>query len=282
MFERRRFIAGLAAGSACMLFPVFSTPVFAQNGVESAWERIQRTKTIRMGAITGAAPYYHKDLRSREWEGFMIDFAHDLSSKLGVEPVFSEVNWGTYVMELQSNRLDIFLGVNPTPERREALDITNPLFNNAFVLMAREGFAPQTWEEINRPEFRLAVDMGSSHDQFIQQVCPNATILRLNSAADASMAVVSGRADAQVLAIVLALRLRSQNPNFKNLVLPHPVQTTTTNIGLRKEDDKRLLAYVNDWIAEIRASGFVQQTVMANLEKFSGVTATDLPPEVSF
>lgn len=279
MTQRRQFIATLAAGGLATVFPSIT---LAQNAVESAWDRIHRTKIMRIGAIVGAAPYYHKDLASGQWQGFMIDFANNLATKLGVTPEIKEVNWGTYVMELQSNKLDIFFGVNPTPERQKALDITNPLFNNAFVLLTRNGFEPKTWEELNKPEIRLAVDMGSSHDQFITSVCPNATILRLSTAADATMAVRANRADAQVLAIVLALRLRSVNPDAGQLVLPQPIQTTTTNIGLRKEDDQRLRDYVNQWIVEVRESGFVQKTVMANLEKFSGVTADQLPPQISF
>ncbi|CAK7025015.1 putative amino-acid ABC transporter-binding protein [Saezia sanguinis] len=279
MAHRRQFLATLTAGGLTAALPSF---VFAQGGTESAWDRIQRTKTLRIGAIPGAAPYYHKDLNSGEWQGFMIDFAKNLADKLKVSLDVNETTWGNFVMELQSNRIDIFMGVNPSPERAKAIDITNPLFNNAFVLVARKGFEPKTWEEINQPECKIAVDIGSSHDQFISKMCPNATLIRLKSATEATMAVQSGRADAQVLAIVLALRIYSKNPNIGKIILPQPIQTTTTNIGLRKEEDKRMLEYVNNWIEEIRASGFVQKTVLANLEKFSGVTPDQLPAEISF
>lgn len=279
MIQRRQFITTLAAGGAAATLP---TIVWAQSATESAWERIARTKKLRIGAVAGSAPYYHKDIATGEWQGFMIDFANDFAKRLNADPEVHETTWGNFVMELQSNRIDVFLGVNPSPERERAIDITKPLFNNSFVLIARKGFEPKTWEEINRPEIKLAVDIGSSHDQFISKVCPKTTLIRLKSLSEASMAVQSGRADAQVVVIVLALRIYSKNQNIGQIVLPKPVQTTTTNIGLRKEEDKRLFNEFNTWIDEVRASGFVQRTMLANLEKFSGVTPDKLPPEISF
>lgn len=279
MTNRRRFIAGLAAAGTATTWAELA---LAQADAESAWARINRTKILRTGAVAGAAPYYHKDLATGEWKGFMIDFANDLAASLKVKLEITETTWGNSVLDLQSNKIDVFFGLNPTPQRALVVDFSDPLFNNAFVLVARKDFNPKTWDELNKPEVKIAVDIGSSHDQVVTKMCPNAQIIRLEKAADATLAVQTGRADAQVLAVVLALTVLSKNPTVGHIVLPTPTQATTTNLGFRKETDRQWLEHVNKWIAQTRASGKVKQVVLANMQSLSGVKPEQVPSEISF
>lgn len=278
MIDRRRFVA---AGAYAGLLSA-SPAVFAQSDTEAAFARISRTKVLRMGAVPGQAPYYVKDPATGDWQGFMIDFGHDLAASLKVSLEIHETTWGNAVLDLESNKIDIFFGLNPTPQRKLVVDFSDPLFDNAFVLLAHNDFTASTWESLNRPDFKVAVDNGSSHDQMITRTCPNATILRFDSAPDATLALQSGRADAQVLVIILALPVLKKNPSIGHIVVPSPVQATTTNIGFRKESDKTWQNYVNQWIAKSRAEGRVKSVVMANLEKLVGVQPGEIPQGISF
>jgi len=280
MTNRRQFITTVAAASAAA---GWTTQTLAQtDGIESAWARINRTKVLRIGAVAGAAPYYHKDLASGEWQGFMIDFGKNLAAGLNVKLEINETTWGNSVLDLQSNKIDLFFGLNPTPARALVVDFSDPLFNNAFVLVARKDFSPKTWDELNKPDVKIAVDIGSSHDQVVTRMCPNAQIIRLEKTADATLAVQTGRADAQVLAVVLALTVISKNPNVGHIVLPTPTQATTTNLGFRKETDRRWVEYVNKWIGQTRASGKVKEVVLANMQTLSGVKPDQVPAQISF
>lgn len=280
MTNRRQFIAGIAAASAAT---GWTSRAFAQaDAAESAWARINRAKVLRIGAVAGAAPYYHKDLATGEWKGFMIDFGKDLAASMNVKLEINETTWGNSVLDLQSNKLDVFFGLNPTPARALVVDFSDPLFNNAFVLVARKGFDPKTWDELNKPDVKIAVDIGSSHDQVVTKMCPNAQVIRLEKAADATLAVQTGRADAQVLAVVLALTVISKNPSVGHIVLPTPTQATTTNLGFRKETDRRWVEYVNKWIGQTRGSGKVKDVVLSNMQVLSGVKPDQVPAEISF
>ena len=280
MTNRRQFIANVAGTG----FTALAAPhVFAQaDTAETTWARINRTKVLRIGAVAGAAPYYHKDLASGEWQGFMIDFAKRLAASLSVKLDINETTWGNAVLDLQANKLDVFFGLNPTPQRALVIDFSDPLFNNAFVLLARKDFNPKTWAELDDPNVKIAVDIGSSHDQMITKTCPKAQIIRLEKSADASLAVQSGRADAQVLVTVLALTVVSKNPAIGHVVLPTPVQATTTNLGFRKETDRAWVEYVNKWIAQTRAGGKDKDVVLSNLQKLSGVRPDQVPAGTSF
>jgi polar amino acid transport system substrate-binding protein len=280
MMDRRRFVAGsvLAAGLAGIAPAAWSQT----DATESAWARIQRTKVLRMGAVPGQAPYYIKDPASGEWAGFMIDFGRDLAQSLKVKLEIQETTWGNAVLDLEANKIDLFFGLNPTPQRALVVDFSEPLFNNAFVLLARKEFSATSWDALNKPEFRVAVDNGSSHDQMITRTCPNATIVRLENAPTATLALQSGRVDAQVLVIILALPVLKKNPSIGHIVVPAPVQNTTTNIGFRKETDKTWQNYVNKWIASARADGKVKAVVMGNLEKLVDVKPDEIPAGISF
>ncbi|MFT4192876.1 MAG: transporter substrate-binding domain-containing protein [Comamonas sp.] len=284
MRNRRHFMTLMAASAAATGAGLLPAQAWAQaaGAVESAWSRVQRTQTLRIGAVNGAAPYYHKALGSQEWQGFMIDFAQSFAASLGVKLAITETTWGNSVLDLQSNKIDVFFGINPTPARAEVIDFSDPLFSNAFVFVARKGLEVKTWADVNKPEIKIAVDLGSSHDQAVTKLAPKATITRLEKAADATLAVQSGRADLQVLVPVLALTVVSKNPSIGRVIVPTPIEATTTTVGLRKEADPQMRAAVNKWIAAERAANRVRPVVLGNLEKLSGVKPEQVPSELPF
>jgi len=277
MPNRRRFITNIAGLAAVSAVPF----AFAQGTAgESTLARIKRTKVLRIGGVRGQAPYYNKDLVSGEWVGFMIDFAKSLAASLGAKLEVLETTWGNSVLDLQTRKIDVFFGLNPTPVRREAVGFSEPLFNNAFTVVAKKGFAPKTWAELNQPGVKIGVDIGSSHDQMISRVCPNATIVRLEKADDATLALQTGRVDVQVLVWLLALNVLKKNPNLGTMIVPMPLEATSTNIGVPKEEDKAWLEYINKWIVQERNAGKIKATVLQNLQKLSGVDPKDVPPQI--
>ena len=279
MTNRRSFITGVAGLAAATAIPnVFAQAAAATGSTEPTLARVQRTKTLRIGAVRGAAPYYNKDLASGEWGGFMIDFAKSLAASLNVKLDITETTWGNSVLDLQTHKIDLFFGMNPTPARREVIGFTEPLFLNAFTVVSKKEF--KTWADLNKPEVKIAVDIGSSHDQMISRVCPNATIVRLEKADDATLALQTGRVDAQVLVWLLALNTLKKNPALGKMYVPQPLEATSTNIGVPKEEDKAWVETINKWIAAERAAGKIKPTVLGNLQKLSGVKPEDVPAQI--
>ncbi|MCK8292680.1 transporter substrate-binding domain-containing protein, partial [Erwinia amylovora] len=81
-----------------------------------------------------------------------------MASALGVrfEPV--EVTWGTAIAALQANRIDIMYVLDATPERAEAVDFpASPLLYYSLAVLAKDDLAVRTWEDLNKPEVRIAV-----------------------------------------------------------------------------------------------------------------------------
>jgi polar amino acid transport system substrate-binding protein len=268
----RRELAYAAAALA------FAPAARADTTAESTFDRIRRT---RVGAVGGQAPYCVRDVASGEWRGFIPAYGRDLAKALDAQVEFVETNWGNAVLDLQSDKVDIFFGLNPTPQRALAIDFTHPLFNNLFTLIARAGFRPATWDELNDPSIRIAMEIGTSYDQVISEICPRATLVRLKSNNEATLAVQAGKADCQVLVALLTLSVLKRNPGIGTLVVPKPLFNATTNAGLRRESDKTWRDFVDNWIEWNRGLGRMRHMVVDSLS-LVGITEADIPPEVSF
>ena len=275
----RRHLAGLIAAGT-VLAGGFNTAAHAQAATETTFERIRRTKKLRIGAVNAAAPYYQKDIATGQWRGFYIDLSKALATELEAELDIVETTWGNSVLDLQAGKIDIFFGLNPTPKRALVVDFSVPVFNNAFTMITRKDLKATSWAELNNPDVKIAVDVGSSHDQVVSRLCPKATITRFKTTDEASLAVQSGRADAQCIIMMLALTVLKKNPGLGQFLLPTPVFSTTSNAGFHREADKTWRDYVNTWIDFNRGLGLVRQVIISNME-LVGITEADMPAGIT-
>jgi len=277
MITRRKF--GQILGGAAMVGATTAMPLraaFAQSGTSSL-DRIKASGKLRIAAVADGAPYYQKSLTGGPWRGFYIDICAALAQDLGCELDITETTWGNSVLDLQANKIDVFFGLNPTPQRQKVIDFSVPVFNNAFALVAKHDITAQSWQDFNNDKMRIAVDAGSSHDAVVTRHLPNAQITRLKAQSDATAALQAGRADAQCLILIIALTLVAKNPNIGKLIIPTPIDFSTSNAGFRREDDPSWQQFVNDWITARRASGFVRDAIVKNMA-LVGVQESDFPP----
>jgi polar amino acid transport system substrate-binding protein len=284
MVSRRELasIVGLGAVASAMAANSVIAPASAQTAAagESTFDRVRRTKKLRIGAVVGGAPYYDKDINTGQWRGFYIDISKALAAELEAELEITETTWGNSVLDLQANKTDIFFGLNPTPKRALVLDFSVPVFNNAFCFITKKDFKPKTWAELNSPDVRISVDAGSSHDQAVTRLAPKAQITRLKTADDATAALQAGRVDTQCLVLVLALTVLKKNASLGQFLMPTPVFATTSNAGFRRESDKTWRDFVNTWIDFNKGLGLIRSAIYSNME-LVGVTEADIPPGIT-
>lgn len=268
--NRRTFatLAGAGVGAAA-----FGLPALA---AQSALDRVKASGELRVAGVADGAPYYQKDLATGKWRGFYVDICQKLADDLGLKMSMAETTWGNSVLDLQAGKLDVFFGLNPTPARKEVIDFSGPVFNNAFTLVTRKGLTGASWADFDKPEVRISVDAGSSHDAAVTRHCPNAAISRLKTQSDATTALQAGRVDAQCLVLILALTLKAKVPAIGDIVIPDPVDATTSNAGFRREDDKSWQEFVIGWIEKQRESGFVKEAIVRNMG-LVGVKESDFP-----
>jgi len=280
--KRPACFKGLAISAAGLLVALGLSTGLAHADSESTMDRVERTKVLRVGVINGAIPYFNKDLASGEWSGFGPDFSRDLAKDLGVKLEFVETTWGNSVMDLQANKIDAMFALAPTPARRNMVGFSDALFNNTYTLVCKTGYPDKTWDQLNTPETKISVDLGSSMDNFATEKLPHATISRLDSTSAATMALQAGRADCQVLTVLLAQPLLKKMPDIGSLYVPTPVLAAPVTVGIQIEQDPRFMTAINTWLAKEKNSGEVRRIIIGNMQKLAGIDPASFPASVKF
>lgn len=269
--------AMLLAGAAALLPP--SVLLAATEG--PTLQAIRARGSLRIGVFAGTEPYYHKNLATGEWEGFCVAMGRDLAQYIGVKLELVETTWGNSVIDLQSDKIDMMFGLSNNPERAKVVDFTKALMDNTFTLVARKGLEVTKWEEMNKPEMRVAVDLGSTQDNFARKNLPNCTLVALKSADETILALQSGRADAIIqVALLAVVTTKHLSPNVK-LIIPDPQSSQPTTIGVRRDPNGEFRDYVDMWLAERRGQGKVSGWIVDSLA-LVGVDKAALPANLTF
>ena len=274
--------AGVPAAAVAVLEGVLSRPAAAQGAVESTVDRIQRTKVLRISALPGELPYFQKDLATGEWRGAAIEFAKDIAKVFDARLDYVEGTYASSVLDLQANKTDLAFALGPTPARALAIGFTQPFFIHAYGCLAKKGFDPKTWDDLNKPEVSICCDIGSLHEVAARRYAPKAQITAYKTRDEATLAFQSGRADAFILAAMLGLSTIGRNPQLGPYhMLTGPLVALPSNFGVRREPDTRWLDVMNAWIEYNRGTGQTREWLIGGLA-LNGVTKEQIPPEITF
>ena len=263
-----------------------SVPSPAQ--ADPVWNRIKDSGKLVCGAIPSDPIGSWVDLKTSQWEGYEISLcrqiADDLSGAMGkkITPEFKETSWTTVVLDLQSQKIDIWPGMSATPEREKALSMVGPIYTLAFCGMPRVGFeTAETWEALNRPEVRIATVSSTSVETAFKKLAPKATHVTLPGYAEVTLAVQSGRADIMGADVLRCLSVAKNAPNaFKSIVFPRPIESLGSSAGILKGADQ-FAAWLQKWTDEMKQAGAIKGIFLKVFEK-AGLDATKVPTEVQF
>jgi polar amino acid transport system substrate-binding protein len=272
----RRYLALAAAGAPVLL----ASEARAQNAAQSTLDRIKETKTLRIAALPGEAPYFNKDLATGAWSGMCIDMANDIAKVFDGKVEYIESTYGNSVLDLQSDKVDLAFSLNPTPLRALVIGFTHPFYLHGFGMVGKKGFKASTWPELDKPEVKIAVDIGSVHELSARRFASHATIMAFKSRDECILAVQSGRADCVILAVNLGLTAVKKNPELGEFqMLHHPEVKLPTCMGIRMEADRRWQDFLNAWVDFNRGTQQIREWLYAGLA-INGVKPEDVPSDV--
>ena len=274
-----RYALGIGSGAA--LAAAMATPAAAQAQADNTLDRIRANKVLRIAVLPGELPYFNKDLATGTWSGFSIEMANDLAKLLDVKLEYVESTYGNSILDLQANKIDLGFALNPTPQRALVVDFTNLVFPHPFGAMLKKGLEAKTWADINKPEVKIAVDVGSANEAVARRFAPNATIKSLKSRDEVMLEMSSGRVDCVVNALVLGLTAIAKNPNLGTYkILTSPSVTIASGTAVRHEQDKRWRDFLSVWIDYNRGIGQMREWFVKGLG-LAGVKPEDVPVELN-
>lgn len=281
MLSRREFGGGLAAGAAFHRRGSERPATPPEPAKEPNLARILRTRRLRVGGPVSEEPYFYKNSATGQWRGFLVTMAGDLAAALGVELAILETNWAEMVTDLHTGKIDLAYGPSPSAQRAMFADFSTPLFHDTYAILARKGFAPKSWAELNVPESLVGVDTGSAREEAVRRFAGNAAITGFKTREEALLAVQSGRVDCFVATVLFALAALKKEPQIGEIVVPTPQLRTALCPAVPYDDDRRFRGVVDAWSEDNRGIGQIRNWIMAGLANL-GIAPSDLPPDVSF
>jgi polar amino acid transport system substrate-binding protein len=254
----------------------------AQGAPESTFDRVRRTKTLRIAALPGELPYFKKDITTGEWSGAAINMAKDIAKVFDAQLAYVESTYGNSVLDLQSNKVDLAFALNPSPARALAIGFAHAMIIHPFGCLAKQGFAPKTWSDIDKPDLKVAFDIGSLHEVVARRFAPKSQLTGFANRDQVVLALQSGHADVIVQAALIGLTTVGRNPTLGPYhLLGGPSVALPSDLAVQHEPDTRFVEVINAWLDFNRGIGQIRDWMLQGLE-LNGVPRDAVPAELSF
>ena len=238
-------------------------------------QKIKQAGELRIGVAPGD-PWYFRDPSSGQWSGLGVLLGEQVAKEMGVKMTPVETTWGNSVTALQSGQIDAMFVLDATDERRKALDFpANPLLWYAQGVLAKDGLAAKSWADLDKPEVRIGVALGTATDRDLTKRLPQAKIERFTNTDETVAAFMSGRVDAIGFyhpALVIAYAKIRKGKIF----VPQPVVALPTSAGIRRETDPAFRNQLDTIIGKLYSSGQTQ-ALYAQYLKTKGVDPATVP-----
>jgi ABC-type amino acid transport substrate-binding protein len=236
----------------------------SDGGRETAFERIQRTGTLRVGYNEAAFPFCYFNERD-ELVGFDVAMAYELARSLDVKLWFIPFKWNELGAELSAGRFDIAMSgiylasdVRNTSLRIHTLDPSEPYYRSNLVLMVpsqkAEEFRSRTDLETIR-NLRIATLSSAEMKGVMENLLPSAEVVSVENYYDLPRFVDFDAAlwtEAQAVALV---RTRKGITAVRPADFGNPFLFTYIMPGNSPE----FLRYVNYWLKLEATDKFAQQ-----------------------
>src|SRR5262245_25469858 len=230
----------------------------------------------------GGGPYVFPDPADPERRiGFEVDLARELARQLSgelgraIEARFAQSPWDKLPDLLKTGRIDLVLnGYEWTEERASDMAATLPYYVYELQLLARSERSGAGWDWLaSPPRKRVGVLGGSAAENYLAQRYPGVELVSYDGNTNAMGDVVSGRLDATLQDLPIALFYRADFPALA--FAGEPVAPGRYVIYVRREDES-LRAALDRAILALRASGALRKID----ERYGIWTAAQEDPEL--
>ncbi len=209
---------------------------------------------------------YYAPMDYKNDAGELVGFDHDLAAavceKLGVTPVFQEIDWNTKENELISKTIDvIWNGMTVTPERAEAMSLTKNYMLNKQVVVTTKALAEGLTELSGLAGKKGAAEAGSAGEEAIKaQDALKDGLVSVAGQSDALLEVKAGTSDYCVIDAVMANYLVGSGTDFADLVVMSDLLGAEDEYyaaACRKDSD--LTAKINEILVQLYKDGKVDE-----------------------
>jgi polar amino acid transport system substrate-binding protein len=224
----------------------------------STIEKVLRSGKLKVGMST-FIPWAMQS-KTGEWVGFEIDVAKRLAKDMGVEVEFVPTKWEGLIPSLLTGKFDLVIaGMTGTAQRALKINFTQPYDFTGTQICINKKFADTVKEpmDLNDAQFTVLSRVGVTAAETAKRLLPKAEKRLFSDNGSMVQELLNGNATAIIQSLPEPAQLVAKNPETLAL-LPGTLTKEPISMGVRKGDPDTL-AYLNNWIVNVRAEGFLEE-----------------------
>ena len=228
------------------------------------------TGKLRAAINLGNGVVATRDPTTGQARGIAVNVARELGRRLGVPVeyvIFDQARNAADAM--QAGAVDVvFIAIEPA--RSAVIDFTAPYAEIAGVYAVPPNSKIRSNDEVDRPGVRITVVARSNYDLFLTRTLKNAQLLRTETTKGSEDEFVAGKVD-----IYAGVKQRAEDAVARvpgAHLLPGQFMSIRQAIGMSKGRAAGL-AYLKDFVEDIKASGMVAREIEAEGLKDASVSA---------
>ena len=250
------FTPTLKQGLAAALLCVAATASHAADLLDT----VKQAGVLKI-ALEGTYPPFDYRNAEGQLEGFDVDVAKAVAARLGVKPQFVTTEWSGILAGLQAGKFDVIVNqVTITPQRKEALDFSQPYTYSAAQLIQRKDDKRDFKSLDDFKGKKLGVTLGTNYDQMARTV-PGIEVQTYPGAPEKLRDLAAGRIEATLDdRLMLPYMIKTSNlPLRAGAVLNGGKQEMA--IPFRKGNPKFEKA-INDALTSLKQDGTLKKISM--------------------
>jgi polar amino acid transport system substrate-binding protein len=238
-------------------------------------DRVIENKELRIG-MSGSQPPLNVKSRTGELIGFEVDLAQGISSALGAKAKIITMPFGDLLAALNDGKVDMVMsGMAITAERSTQASFIGPYLMSGKSILTKSDVLARASdsESFNRGDLKLAALANSTSQKFVEQVAPEATLVKVQDYNEAVEKLISGEIDALVADMPICLLTMLRYPNEGFVTTKTPLSVEPIGIAVPRNDpafSELIRNYVNAYgkmgvMAKLRKKWFENDTWIAAL-----------------
>jgi len=221
--------------------------------------RIAETGTIRVGMSAGQPPF---NVTNRDGKiiGMDVDLSNLLAAALRVELEIVDIPFNQLLPALESGKVDLVIsGMTATLQRNMRAAFVGPYHITGKSILARsETVAALGTNELNRDNLRIAALKGSTSEDFVKRVAPNAELVATETYDDAIDQLLSNNVELFVADASIIMLSMLRWPDAGLTAASKPLTIEPIGIAVPPADPL-LLNLIENYMSALEASGALEQ-----------------------
>lgn len=186
--------------------------------------------------------------------GVDIELGKEIGKALGKEVQFRNINFDGLQTALLTGAIDLWISsVSATPERRQAVDFSDPYVRNGLAVLVSKNSPITQGKDLSAAGRKIVVRLGTTGESWARSQLKDAQIKALDNDTSCVMEVVNGNVDAWIYDQLSIMNHHAQHAD-KTRALLTPLREELWAVALPKGQEELRLK-INAVIARMQSDG---------------------------